>query len=109
MNQKHTPGPWSIVSYLDEHDRRGKNALVTHNTQGARHRVHSANHCVTYTVPTLGDARLIAAAPDLLEAAEIVLQVAQHATIAFDRWTFDGRLVSGILERAIAKAKGGTE
>ena len=68
----HTKGPWSIVSYLDEHDRRGANVLVPHETKGARHRIHSANHCVAYTVPTLEDARLIAAAPEMLEALKTI-------------------------------------
>ena len=64
----YTPGPWSIVAYLDEHDRRGANVLVSEGTLGAKHRVHSRNHCIAYTVPRLEDARLIAAAPDLLAA-----------------------------------------
>lgn len=65
MNGAHTQGPWSTVAYLDEHNGRGRNVLVTEGTKGALHRVHAANHCVAYTVPSLADARLIAAAPTM--------------------------------------------
>lgn len=71
MNRtKHTPGPWHIVAHLDEHDRRGRNVLVSEHTPGAKFRVHAANFCPAYGIPQVADARLIAAAPDMLAALE---------------------------------------
>lgn len=70
---KHTPGPWSIVSYLDEHDRRGRNVPVGHDVPGARHRVHAANLTVAYTVTHIEDARLMAASPAMRKALQAML------------------------------------
>jgi hypothetical protein len=67
---QHTPGPWNTVAYLDERDRRGRNVLVSGDVEGAKFRVHGRNHTIAYTVPNKADARLIAAAPELLAALE---------------------------------------
>lgn len=69
-----TPGPWSVVSYLDEHDRRGRNVVVSHDTPGARHRIHSANHCVAYAVPNYDDARAICDADARIAELEAALR-----------------------------------
>lgn len=81
----HTPGPWFLNSYM-------------------RHQIRASGeceeHCVAYSYPSSANsganARLIAAAPDLLAACKQALGAFEH------NWAIDW----GDLERAIAKAEG---
>lgn len=66
---KHTPGPWAVVSDHDWHSGQ----------QYGVKDVVPLNHTITEA-----NANLIAAAPDLLEALEAVLSVADRATDEFD-------------------------
>jgi hypothetical protein len=91
MNTEHTPGPWAVSkpsgNYIDAPAIKGSIAALT----------FSATHA---------DARLIAAAPDLLAALQYVL----------DADAYDGALTMGSaalspairdkIKRAIAKATG---
>lgn len=90
MNEKHTPGPWHV-----ETDNEGRNVDI----QDAKGR----------GVLTKANARLIAAAPDLLaalERAEVMLRKSA------ERGIYDGEGVNLELESAdearaaIARAKG---
>lgn len=67
MTTKHTPGPWHVVAFLDEHDRRGRNVLVSEDTPGAKFRVHAAHFTPAYGIPVREDAHLIAAAPEMAQ------------------------------------------
>ena len=77
-----TAGPWSVVAHLDEHDRRGRNVLVSDDTPGARYRVHGPNACVAYGVCTLDDARAIASLPDLLSDNARLREALEDARVA---------------------------
>lgn len=110
MTTKHTPGPWTIDEVVDEPSRAG-NYWVAHLNLG-HERIEAPWPDATATVaPCLGlegqpisrevveaNARLIAAAPDLLAALE--------AMVRSDSWAdADVKMVNA--RAAIAKAKGG--
>ena len=67
------------------------------------------NPVTVCTTRTEADARLISAAPDLLDALESLahLQVKGHALIDRLQFSDEGRALSDKITRAIAKAKGG--
>lgn len=93
MTIKHTLAPWkapaSQFGYVTAIDNYGNPVTV----------------CTTRTE---ADARLIAAAPDLLEALESLahLEVKGHALIDRLQFSDEGRALSDKITRAIAKAKG---
>lgn len=86
-----TPGPWSINKYGDVVDPAGKDIRVQGMT-------------LTSTETAQANARLIAAAPELLEAASTALAFLERGQ-AIDAETANG-LVLARLRAAIAKATG---
>jgi hypothetical protein len=93
----HTPGPWTV----NEGDADPNTSLVQFScgfveVNGSRNR-REAN------------ARLIAAAPDLLEALDGLIATVKHSIISGD-WVVDGAcdpdMDLGRAEKAIAKALG---
>lgn len=105
----HTPGPWEVLPIRE--DARGFRVREIH------HRSEFVSGGVHVEVHELGnrwalarleaDARLIAAAPDLLEALRVAL-VAMQANIAFATRKDEFALARGIdaARAAIAKADG---
>ena len=99
MSAQHTPGPW-VVGNLDKNDQR----LV----RGEHFEIATCwHHCVGSIEKEMeANARLIAAAPELLEALEQVLieydevDLADHEPQSFTSAINEARA-------AIAKAKGG--
>ena len=95
-NATHTPGPWEISKYASSYDDIGDNYSVGYNdTDGdywdiAKLEPLRANR--------LADARLIAAAPDMLAALEWAVETADTEQYEAD-WYAAARA-------AIAKAKG---
>lgn len=86
--EKHTPGPWRV----------GKGGPNMCPTVGTEKGLMVAMVAYGDSHPTQANARLIAAAPDLLEALE-------NLTIAIGMgWDLDG--VLEVSRAAIAKAKG---
>lgn len=88
----HTPGPWSV----DVHDRLGR---YTVRPKGAADAVWSTDE-------VLANGRLIACAPELLEALKEVLFV---LSVSISPQTHHRRNAEIQAERAIAKATGGAE
>lgn len=84
-NTKHTPGPWMVGHFNDVRTRDGYRSL--------------ANVSSYFELPAEANARLIAAAPELLEALE-----AFKAIDAFDGWHPKYRDAIAKAEAAIAKA-----
>lgn len=90
MSTQHTPGPWAFVAEGTAY------AINTHDSEG---------HVDAYIADTIGglgpdvdlaNARLIAAAPDLLYALEFVMSAhGEQLSTAFE-----------YAQRAIAKAEG---
>lgn len=87
MNTKHTPGPWVIDGFRDEHD------LMTAD----RRMIAKINGLRPAMLEDEDNARLIAAAPELLEALEAVLKAVGP---------YDSGLPVEQIKAAIAKAKG---
>lgn len=87
-DSKHTPGPWEIAEFGRNHTILiyGPDEILVADCGGILRRSHEEME---------SNARLIAAAPDLLAALEDVVRVADRDTVIFD-----------VARAAIAKAKG---
>ena len=86
---KHTPGPWTIETINKDHARiwTAENSLIA-----------ELYHPHGPFYPTLANASLIAAAPDLLEALEHITQTPEY------KFLYPGTV--SMIEQAISKAKG---
>lgn len=102
-NAKHTPGPWRVQKTLgckditsDERDEYGNKSLIC-TTAGREEREDRAN------------ARLIAAAPELLAACKQALACLNHAPRFSTPQGVDSYDTAALLDRVINKAepKGG--
>lgn len=92
MNTKHTPGPWTAGHFNDVRSSDGYHSI--------------ANVSSAFELPAKANARLITAAPDLLEAAEeIVNSAIRHQGSSDMRVTAHAMR---LLQAAIAKATGTT-
>jgi len=89
MTTQHTPGPWEVRDY-----ELGLKAISTPNIK---------NYLATEI--DAADARLIAAAPDLLAALENMVSHFPHWAAQIDMKQID-RDAIGMAREAIAKAKG---
>jgi hypothetical protein len=108
---EHTPGPWTLLIHVE-----GDPVLnvIRDGTEKYRGSITSAKWIAELDADSLdgecgeneANARLIAAAPDLLAACEAVLSNLDHLS---DVWGQEGvtRTVQDRLRAAIAKAKGG--
>ena len=99
MTTKHTPGPWRFVTratvHMSEHNIAEVGTWKVCAKQGA--------------VTTSADARLIAAAPDLLEALEAMLATYECAPeYPTEEESEEMSLVDAKARAAIAKATGVT-
>ena len=99
MSAQHTPGPWAI-SIADPH----RVVLANGSSKGLE--VAQAKEFVPqYREQSLANARLIAAAPDLLEALQTLLGWVEAWDVGFlfdDEWPAD----EAKIKAAIAKATG---
>lgn len=106
MSTKHTPGPWSLS---EETLRDGLKSKLVHGIPEGMIAIVRVEHQGAY----YGDAnaRLIAAAPDLLEAVRATRALVSEAAATGFNWS-DGdwaeRLYGNqaVLSAAIAKAEG---
>jgi hypothetical protein len=96
---QHTPGPWEVYDGHDGHFGKMRESYITHDngTDTARITVARMIDC---GYDNSADARLIAAAPDLLEALKAVLGSAKVGGTTEER---------AEAYRAIAKAEGGAQ
>ena len=108
MKTQHTPGPWAIA-YMSQSDYT--HLYITHDSQ-TRSQIIADLHCPvsinsegeTYSNENKqANARLIAAAPELLEALEACERYI-HATMSDDNLA--GIHEADFARAAIAKAKG---
>lgn len=94
MKTKRTTGPWEVFQLADDQDTYSRDAgkwIVT---------AHEHQTEVCGVIETIQDARLIAAAPDLLEACiQARLCINHHGIV--------GDPASPLLDEAIHKAQGG--
>ena len=96
MNTQHTPGPWRTVRFASKVDARNHSFGIAYGRSGNRLAIVDGEGSASDA--NAANARLIAAAPDLLaalEALEAVLRMSERDIEVFD-----------VALAAIAKAKG---
>jgi hypothetical protein len=97
----HTPGPWRVTSGPEI----GAWHICPDNLKQQANPIRIANlqdHCAVSHARTAADARLIAAAPCLLDAAREALRLLEDP----DADAADADRVTALLRAAIAKATG---
>jgi hypothetical protein len=103
MTTKHTPGPWAVLRRVDaivDNLIVRSDGVPRIGEEGFRDRVAEATW-LDSDEETEANARLIAAAPDLLAAAEAALEILDEDGIG-------NGPTGAMLAAAIAKARGGT-
>ena len=100
--RKHTPGPWKFTNFnwRGEEDTKGNLYVTGWHGEGTCTSVCRVEGNATSHDVTLANARLIAAAPDLLVACE------QAYSLIGTQYVGPSLEVSLMLCKAIAKAKG---
>lgn len=105
MSDKHTPGEWNAA----KHDGRWFVEAMDRAIPGYRTKVAHCAH-VTATPHAEADAKLLAAAPELLEALHEIHAVLEEAIDPDTSATeIDVCDILGTASRAIAKAEGGSD
>jgi hypothetical protein len=103
MNEtKHTPGPWEVIE-VNLHDGPCKHALYVNGTGDYQFDEIAAVMMDYADNSPEANARLIAAAPDLLSACEKMRDVLN--TSAYDLSQEEYNAATGAANTAIAKAK----
>jgi len=97
MSAKHTPGPWGVVGITQMATGMGYYSVCTNEGE--------VEVCTLRNRP-LGDARLIATAPELLEALEEVVKAWLHEAGQGDGIMEEHAPILAKARAAIAKAKG---
>jgi hypothetical protein len=104
--EKHTPGPWKVGVTLSDGRRialvlKGTDMRGKHNVYRD---VHATRHHIEEQEP-VANARLIAAAPDLLAACKALKKATSPEKDSVD-FCREALRASGIARHAIAKARG---
>ena len=101
MKTEHTPGPWGIENWSYDDGTRHKTVIVAKNEDAVAH-VWGVYRTNGGEEERQANARLIAAAPDLLIAAKgVIAALTRPKTFMAD---MGAALI--LLEKAIAKAEG---
>ena len=98
---KHTPGPWALNGYQVE---RGEGIARVIATVAPRRQI-GTDYAAPDAATAMANARLIAAAPDLLDMCERLLGFAHHYTHKIALEAGEGMLANA--KALIAQAKGG--
>jgi hypothetical protein len=84
MTSKHTPGPWTIKSVFPDRSRGqtfGPRVWISAKVNNLNCRLADIPDIESPTSDLLADARLIAAAPDLLAALQTLVAASNDASI----------------------------
>jgi hypothetical protein len=113
MTTKHTPGPWfvlkstqymAIFSGQDEHDDTGRNIVdIAANEKVTPDDKRKAPYWI-HDAEDAANARLIAAAPDLLHALRLMLR--EHDALQMAEGSTDDRWAAATLARAVLNKLG---
>lgn len=105
MTSKHTPGPWRVENIHGAANDFGRWHAITADAPAREHRPHICDVSGQHR-DDVSNARLIAAAPDLLAAAEMITRCAKtsgpHGTTLY--FISDENMDN--LTHAIARARG---
>ena len=101
--RQHTPGPWSLSASFDRVERRVQHGDNPPLVWGIASGINSAHPDYMPRAEQIANARLIASAPELLEALEAVLPDLEHYVATHGPGP-DKRLAIALA--AIAKARG---
>ena len=102
----HTPGPWTIHAPAIFNARQIEDRFIAAGKEHVAEVFQYRNHEKVHADGTaLANARLIAAAPDLLEAAWLAIAELSNLATNIDRSIYH-RPAYKALEKAIAKTKG---
>lgn len=98
---KHTPGPWQV--YRPNKFETGPTRIALANSNNPM----SDEICVLYINPdgSTGNAELIAAAPEMLEALKAIVKNMRNPAQTDDFWQ-ERTIAVELCEKAIAKAEG---
>lgn len=104
---KHTPGPWTVEDALES--REGEVWVIAPNAPAGRGMIVFMGDMEQIEAQDLGDAHLIAAAPDLLAACEGLVAAFKAEDLIIT--TIDGCNYLPLMQAyaAIAKAKNESE
>ena len=100
--RQHTPGPWSLSPSFDRVERRVQHGDNPPLVWGIASGINSAHPDYLPRAEQIANARLIAAAPDLLAALIEMLEASERPV--HERWLSN---VRSHARAAIAKATGG--
>lgn len=100
MENKHTPGPLDIVTHKDGRHKE----FVIMQTNGMNKVATAPYHHVTKET-ALANAHIIAAAPDMLDALELMCKQTENMAKLAGVW-LDGNVGYIAARAAIAKARG---
>jgi hypothetical protein len=104
MTAAHTPGPWRIEPYRDDHPDTSYFVVgADGNTVCA---VENQQDGGVYYEPCKADARLIAAAPEMLEALKLLEAALTQYNLRDARKRFSLGVADAAAGKAIAKAEG---
>lgn len=101
MRTKHTPGPWIQVGHWVEHPNEKIPDICTCDLQAIGH-----GHLKRTEAETIANARLIAAAPDMLEALQAIYNERPRGYQYVSEYSLT---IEDIARKAIAKATGAYE
>lgn len=99
MNAQHTPGPWRTSAKFEPYQP----APTVYSEKGQQIAVCRDAGCVCFTAQDVANARLIAAAPELLDALELALVTLVRVKPPKPHDSTQG--TRDVINAAIAKAK----
>jgi hypothetical protein len=105
MNEsKHTPGPWEVGALLGDPDGNSYEYPTFYHIDSIKGKTYVADIMGALSPEAMPNARLIAAAPDLLEALMVLTNHAQETYPHFEDVRGQADIAAALA--AIVKAKG---
>lgn len=103
---KHTPGPWNHGTFTKHEGTYDRQWFYVRSLKGGTDVAHLPVQVSKLFAEQEANARLIGAAPELLEVARTALGALQARSETRQKWTVKDQQTFEQLEVAIAKAEG---